>query len=165
MVIKSLNILILSFAFLLNGCANTISGSNNNCKDIHISDVNNLEIVDTKMSNPDGIFTTNEEYIISIKTKTCNKWRTIPETSTDYLWNKDSDITKKFQNAVKRVASIEQSIRDKFNLGKRSKVLMEKAQGWTKSLDEYCKNSALISCDGPNLDCWTFMGDTYCFSK
>ena len=117
------------------------------------------------MPNPNGIFTTNEEYIISIKTKTCNKWRTIPETSTDYLQNKDSDITKKFQNAVKRVASIEQSIRDKFNLGKRSKVLMEKAQGWTKSLDEYCKNSALISCDGPNLDCWTFMGDTYCFSK
>ena len=165
MIIKSLNLFILLFVLILNGCANTTSMSNNNCKDIHISDINNLEIVDTKMSNPNGIFTTNAEYIISIKTKNCNKWRVIPETTTDYLWDKKSDITKNFQIAVKKVASIEQSIRDKFNLGKRNKLLMEKAQEWSKSIDEYCKNSPLISCDGPNLDCWTFMGDTYCYSR
>ena len=94
-------------------------------------------------------------------TKNCKKWRIIPETHTNNLWDADKDIIAKFQIAVRDVAAIEQSIRDKFNLGKRNKLLMEKAQEWSKSLDEYCETS-IIGCSAPNVDCMTILGKTYC---
>ena len=43
----------------------------------------------------------------------------------------------------------------------RKKLLMEKAQEWDKALEEYCENS-FLGCDGPNVDCFTISGTSYC---
>lgn len=124
-------------------------------------DVKNLNIIDTKMKNPNGALSIKSEYAIYIKTKNCKKWRIIPETSTNHLWDVNNDILLKFKSAVNDIALIEQSIRDNFNLGQRKKLLMEKAQDWNKSIEEYCDKS-LLGCQNPNVNCITILGETYC---
>lgn len=165
------NIFLLFVTILFFGCntANNVnqmvfdnnSMQKNVCKDISINDVKNLDITDTDMKNPNGIFSMKSEYAIYVKTKNCKKWRIIPETTTNNLWDTKKGITSKFQVAVRDVAAIEQSIRDKFSLGKRNKLIMEKAQEWSKALDKYCESS-IIGCNAPNVDCMTILGKTYC---
>ena len=132
-----------------------------NCGDISVKDLKNLDVIDTKMKNPNSLLSMTSEYVIYVKTKECSQWRILPETTTDNWWNREKDIIKKFQLAVTQVASIEQKIRDAFKLGKRKKLLMEKAQEWDKALEEYCENS-FLGCEGPNVDCFTISGTSYC---
>ena len=169
-------VIFILFLVLLNACQTTSNvnkvssnskttknflNANNDCKAITLQDVKNLDVNDTDMKNPSGLFSFNSEYAIYVKTKNCSKWRIIPETSTNNFWDPEKDIMAKFQIAVKDVATIEQSIRDKFNLGKRDKLLMEKAQEWSKALDKYCESS-IIGCNAPDVDCMTILGKTYC---
>ena len=139
----------------------TSASYSSECRDISILNIKDLEVMDTKMKNPNGILSTKGEYAIYIKTKKCKKWRIIPETSTNNLWDSNKDILLKFQNAVKDIALIEQSIRDNFNLGQRKKLLMEKAKDWEKSIEKYCDKS-LFGCNNPDVNCITILGKTYC---
>ena len=79
----------------------------NNCADISIKDLKNLNVIDTKMKNPNSLLSMTSEYVIYVKTKECNQWRIIPETTIDNWWNREKDIIRKFQLAVTQVASIE----------------------------------------------------------
>lgn len=147
----------LLFIFILT----TSASYSSECRGISITNIKDLDVIDTKMKNPNGILSTKGEYAIYIKTKKCKKWRIIPETSTNHLWDIEKDILLKFQNAVNDIALIEQSIRDNFNLGQRKKLLMEKAKDWEETIEKYCDKS-LLGCNNPDVDCITILGKTYC---
>ena len=153
----------MKFFYLIVFCLFLISSFVNasECKKVGIMDIKNLKIIDTKMKNPNGLLSFKSEFAIYIKTKNCKKWRIIPETTTNNLWDINNDIIEKFQIAVRDVALIEQSIRNKFNLGKRKRLLMEKAQDWEKAIDKYCATS-FLGCQSPDVDCLTILGKTYC---
>ena len=150
-------LLTLLFIFIIT----TSVSYSSECRDISIINIKDLDVIDTKMKNPNGILSTKGEYAIYIKTNKCKKWRIIPETSTNHLWDFDKDILSKFQNAVNDIALIEQSIRDNFNLGQRKKLLMEKAKDWEESIEKYCDKS-LLGCNNPDVNCITISGKTYC---
>ena len=150
-------LLTLLFIFIIT----TSVSYSSECRDISIINIKDLDVIDTKMKNPNGILSTKGEYAVYIKTNKCKKWRIIPETSTNHLWDFDKDIFSKFQNAVNDIALIEQSIRDNFNLGQRKKLLMEKAKDWEESIEKYCDKS-LFGCNDPDVNCITILGKTYC---
>ena len=103
MRVKVYKIKILYFLICIFILTTSVSYSSD-CGGISIINIKDLDVIDTKMKNPNGILSTKGEYAIYIKTKKCKKWRIIPETSTNHLWDIDKDILSKFQNAVNDIA-------------------------------------------------------------